>query len=250
MNKLDLSKRLTALVRLAVPGDVVADVGCDHGYVVIWLLSRGIFKKGIAMDVRKGPLEAATANCRRYRMEDRMELRLSDGLTKYEPGDSDAIICAGMGGALMRSILEKETAKLAGIKQLILQPQSEIFLVRQFLRENGFVIEAEDMILEDGKFYPMMRAVPVNPDTEYEREELSKEQQETEDYYGPVLLREKHPVLYAYLEKEAGIISGIKKKLELGNQNSGKSESDKAELERRYKRVRNAQACFGTEDRD
>lgn len=244
MNILDLSKRLTALVHLAVPGNVVADVGCDHGYVVIWLLSRGIFNKGIAMDVRKGPLEAATANCHRYRMEDKMELRLSDGLTKYAPGDSDAIICAGMGGALMRSILEREPEKLAGVKQLILQPQSEIFLVRRFLRENGFVIEAEDMILEDGKFYPMMRAVPVKPDKEKKREELSNEQQEAEDYYGPVLLREKHPVLYAYLEKETGIISGIKEKLEQGKQGSEKSESDKAELEKRSKRVMLAKARF------
>ncbi|MDE6712972.1 MAG: class I SAM-dependent methyltransferase, partial [Lachnospiraceae bacterium] len=89
-----LSRRLQAVAALAEPGKTVADIGCDHGYVGIWLIQQKIFSRVIAMDVRPGPLETAKKNIALYRMEDAIELRLSDGLQMLDIGEADGMICA------------------------------------------------------------------------------------------------------------------------------------------------------------
>ena len=160
-----LSKRLQAVAALAEPGKTAADIGCDHGYVSIWLIQQRIFPRVIAMDVRPGPLETARKNVTLYQMEDAIELRLSDGLRMLGIGEADCMICAGMGGALICHILEDAPEKAKAMKQIILQPQSELFLVRRFLRQHGYAITKEDMVKEDGKYYPMLRASP--PEFEY-----------------------------------------------------------------------------------
>ena len=108
-----LSKRMEAVVNMVSPQSLVvpekkciADIGCDHAYVSIALMERGLADKVIAMDVRKGPLEIAAKNVAEYGMENNIELRLSDGMERLKPGEADAIIIAGMGGLLMCSILE------------------------------------------------------------------------------------------------------------------------------------------------
>ena len=83
-----------------------ADVGCDHGYVSIYLVQRGIAKSVIAMDVRKGPLSAAGANISEYGLEDLISTRLSDGVKELEKGEANAIVIAGMGGKLMERLIE------------------------------------------------------------------------------------------------------------------------------------------------
>ena len=83
---MELSKRLEAVASLADPGETVADVGCDHGYVGIWLIQQKLFSKVIAMDVRPGPLEAARKNIQLYQVEDQIEIRLSDGLDMLSQG--------------------------------------------------------------------------------------------------------------------------------------------------------------------
>ena len=144
---------------MVTTGSRVADIGCDHAHTGIWLIQNGIASKVIAMDVRKGPLEKAHENLMLFNLEGTIETRLSDGLEKLNEGEADTVIIAGMGGTLTVEILKKGLEKIAAARELILQPQSDIGMVRRFLRENGFSITQEKMCKEDGKFYNSMRAV-------------------------------------------------------------------------------------------
>ena len=137
---------------MVTPGSRVADIGCDHAHTGIWLIQNGIASKVIAMDVRKGPLKKAHENLKLYGLEGTIETRLSDGLEKLNEGEADTVIIAGMGGTLTVEILKKGLEKIAAARELILQPQSDIGMVRRFLRENGFSITQEKMCKEDGQF--------------------------------------------------------------------------------------------------
>lgn len=156
---MQLSKRLTALAELVTAGNRLADVGTDHGYVPISLLEQKKIPSAIAMDINKGPLERAKEHISQYGYEKYIETRLSDGLHGLKPGESDTVLIAGMGGDLMRRILEEGETVLGTVQELILQPQSEIAKVRLWLTEHGWMIECEDIVLDEGKYYPMMRAV-------------------------------------------------------------------------------------------
>ena len=157
-----LSKRLQALANMITPGLSVCDVGCDHGFLAIYLVQKQIAPKVLAMDLRTGPLAGAKKHISAYGLEEQITTRLSDGLEAMEIGEAQAMVCAGMGGALMASILQQESEKAHSLKELILQPQSEVPIFRTFLRDAGYEIAAEDIVEEEGKFYPMMKVVPVN----------------------------------------------------------------------------------------
>ena len=202
---MQISKRLTAVSGLITPGCRLADVGTDHGYIPIKLVLSGRIPSAIAMDVNQGPLERAQAHIREYHLETQITARLSDGLEQLSPGEADSVLIAGMGGMLTVRILKNGKAVLKQVKELILQPQSDIREVRLFLQEEGFRIAEEDMVEEDGKFYPMMRAVPDGG----KKEELS----ELQLLYGPCLLSGKHPVLLRYLEHERGLLERVQNKL-------------------------------------
>ncbi|SHI11878.1 tRNA (adenine22-N1)-methyltransferase [Butyrivibrio fibrisolvens DSM 3071] len=157
-NKLPaLSKRLQTVADMVEPGSKVADVGTDHGFVPIYLAKAGLASHAIAMDVRKGPLERATQHVKEYKLEDVIETRLSDGLEKLLEGEADTMICAGMGGPLMQKILENKDPRSVKLKTLILEPQSELMQFRIFLREKGYEIVQEEFLLEDGKYYPVIK---------------------------------------------------------------------------------------------
>ena len=69
--------------------------------------------------------------------------------------------------------------------------------MREFLRVRNFQILNEDMILEDGKYYPMMK---VSQQKAAEQTKILP--QEVADAFGPVLLQKRHPVLKEWLERE------------------------------------------------
>lgn len=189
---MQLSKRLQAVARLVTPGSRLADVGTDHGYVPIWLFEQGQILSAIAMDLRKGPLERAREHIQMHGLDAHIETRLSDGLDKLLPGEADSIVIAGMGGMLVVKILSQGQKLLSSVKELILQPQSDLDAVREYLHRTGFVIVKEDMIFEDGKYYPMMKAVHGE----------NTDDRKIWFLYGRLLLENRHPVLKSYLEKE------------------------------------------------
>lgn len=265
--RVKLSKRLTAVAAMVTKGNTVCDVGCDHGFVPVYLVLNGISPHVIAMDVNGGPLAAARGHVAKYRLSDYIETRLSDGLSALQAGEADTLICAGMGGRLVVKILEEGREKLAGtfgingihgeanvstngigIKEMILQPQSDLQYVRNYLRQTGYAVADEDMVAEDGKYYPMMRvcagdSLPPDGRLDGHAADGLKNgiQHELEDKYGPVLLRRKHPVLREYLVRETGICMQI---LENLDKNGNGQENRRQEIMKRLQDVETALSCF------
>lgn len=198
---MELSVRLQAVADMVSKGRRVADIGCDHGYVSIYLYRQRQCERVIAMDVKKGPLERAKTNIERYGLSDYIDVRLSDGTAALNPGEADTLLMSGMGGRLTIRILEEGFARLGRFEELVLQPQSELFLVRAFLRRQGIQIVDEQMVIDDGKFYTIIKAQPQDGDDVEGQKGAYR--QIVEDYFGPVLLKKRPEAFLLYLQKEA-----------------------------------------------
>ena len=201
---MQLSERLSSVASMVTAGNCLADVGTDHGYVPIYLYERNIIPRAIAMDVNKGPLERARLHIAEYGFEKAIETRLSDGLAALKAGEADGVVIAGMGGPLMIRILSAYPEVTASLKELILQPQSEIPEVRNWLYEQGYEILEEHMVYEDGKYYPMFKAVKA-----LEPKKLS----DLEYKFGRYEVLQEKEVLKAFLQKEIAGKNTILEKL-------------------------------------
>lgn len=220
---MELSIRLKTVAQAVTPGNRVADVGTDHGYVPIYLVKNNLSPAGLALDVNKGPLEKAKEHIREEKLGSKIATRLGNGLAPIEPEETDTVVIAGMGGDLICKILKAKPEFLISGKELILQPQSEWFKVRQLLREYQYHIEKEWFLKEDGKYYVIIKAQSaeqLQKESEYSQSVISQEYQtdvektidECEsdkagmesiyDQYGKYLIKTKNPVLKEYLEKE------------------------------------------------
>lgn len=207
-----LSKRLALVASFVHEGGSLADIGTDHGYIPIALVSRGTVSGAIAMDVRQGPLERAKAHIREHRLEDRIETRLSDGAAMLQPGEADTVVIAGMGGELVIHIMEGGRHLWEQVNQWVLSPQSELDKVRQFLRDHGFVIIREDMVEEEGKYYTVMDVARGT----------MNEMTQAECRYGAWLIQHKNPVLREFLRKERVQLLHIKDQLDAQNTDSAR----------------------------
>lgn len=200
---MELSVRLQAVADAVSTGKRPADIGCDHGYVSLYLVREKRCPGVIAMDLRKGPLKRAQANIQRYGLSDYIETRLSDGMEALQAGEADALILSGMGGRLCIRILQTGFARLGREFELVLQPQSDQFMVRDFLRQQGFEIIDEDMVIDEGKYYTVLKACPARRNGEADfQSDISSYRQIVEDYFGPILLKKRPAVFLSFLEKE------------------------------------------------
>ena len=194
--KLPLSFRLLTCAGFVNKGDRVADIGCDHGYLSIHLLTQGIARSCIASDVAKGPLQSAKDNARKFGVQENITFHLSDGVQSI-PRDFDTLICAGMGGDTMIHILESAPWLKHERYRLILQCQSKRPELRKWLYANGFAIRRETLA-KDGKFcYPVMEIVYAPG------ESLSG----AEFYITPALRSSGSPLLKGFYDR---VLAGIK----------------------------------------
>ena len=216
--KLPLSTRLLACAGFVNKGDRVADIGCDHGYLSIHLLTQGIARSCIASDVAKGPLQSAKDNARKFGVQENITFHLSDGVQSI-PRDFDTLVCAGMGGDTMIHILESAPWLRDEKYRLILQCQSKRPELRKWLYENGFAIRRETLA-KDGKFcYPVTEVV-------YAPGESLKG---AEFYITPALRASGSPLLPEFYDRVAG---GIRTSVEgLSRTGGEKYEEMKAVLE-------------------
>lgn len=185
---------------MVTSGGVLADVGTDHGYIPIALLEKHRITGAIAMDINEGPLARAKEHIADAGLGEYIQTRLSDGVQALKVKEADSILIAGMGGELVIHILKEGDEVCASAAELILQPQSEIRRVREFLREHRYKIVDEDMVCEDGKYYPMMRVIHVDTDESWSK--MNEESRTACDIYGPLLLRNGHPVLRRFLVRQ------------------------------------------------
>lgn len=215
---MNLSKRLLMNVSLVPEGAKVADIGCDHGYASIWLITERIARRVIAMDINEGPLCRARKHIKDAGLEGQIECRLSNGTEKIVPGEVDTLMIAGMGGPLMRDILTEGEEVLAQVTTLVLQPQSEIHVVRHFLAENGFTIQKEKICREDGKYYFALQAVRG------QESGVETPREEWQFRYGTYLVKTGDEVFRQYLEKERDTYRTILKNPGLSNGNRERKE--------------------------
>ena len=159
---LPLSSRLQVCAGFVSPGERVADIGCDHGYLGIYLLQKGIARSVIAADINEGPLQSAVRNAEKFGVSENISFYLSDGARNI-PRDFDTLICAGMGGDTMVHILQCAPWLNNEKYRLILQCQSKTPVLRRYLSENGWRI-AEESVLRDGKFLYTVMEVWYQPD--------------------------------------------------------------------------------------
>jgi tRNA (adenine22-N1)-methyltransferase len=131
-----------------------------------------------------------------------------------------------MGGALMIQILEEKYELVKQVKELILQPQSEINKVRQKLQDWGFLIVQENMVFDDGKYYMMMRAIPGAIVQEPQMYELSKQEY---FYYGRLLLEERNSVLRDFLRWDLGLCENILRGLKAEHSENAKAREKEME---------------------
>ena len=188
--KIPLSERLLACCNFVNRGDRVADVGCDHGYLGIYLLTSGIAKHVIESDVAEGPLQSAMRNAVKYGTKNKMSFHLSDGV-KDIPRDFDTLVCAGMGADTIISILTAAPWLRDGNYRLILQCQSKRPELRQWLYDEGFRINRETLA-KDGKFVYTIMEVVFDPGHGITP---------AETYLTKQLLEDNHPLLPEYYER-------------------------------------------------
>lgn len=188
---------------MITPGIPVADIGCDHAYLPIYLAKEGVSPRVIACDINAGPALKARENVEDAELDGRIEVRQGDGLSAVTPGEVQCVVMAGMGGPLMADILSDGKQVLEHVSEIIMQPQSEIGELRHFLQDNGFRIISENMINEENKFYPVIKAVHGTMD--WDREVYFR--------YGKILLREENPVLHEFLIIEKKYLGELLKEL-------------------------------------
>ena len=170
MNRYNLSKRLLKVASLVEPAAFLADIGCDHGFLAISLVKSGKIKKAFCSDINEGPLKRASEHIKEFCLEDKISTCLSDGLLsikdKYDDYPFDTAVICGMGGLMGVKIIHEADEFFRRMNVFYIQLQSDIELVRIYLKRSGYQILFEDMVLEDGKYYTVMKVKNVSDESE------------------------------------------------------------------------------------
>lgn len=187
MNTEKLSNRLEAVTNY-IPSDArVADIGSDHAYLPCYAVKKGIASFAVAGEVVEGPYQSAKKQVKMEGLENQISVRKGNGLEVISPNEVDCITIAGMGGALIASILEEGKSKLASVKRLILQPNLSAISIRSWLIDNGWELIAEQILEEDGKIYEILAAEKGEPLKPYKNTEKGL-------LMGPFLMEQKSSV--------------------------------------------------------
>ena len=160
-----LSKRIYKITEKIAPGESVADIGTDHGYVPMILMQKGISPRAIMSDISSGSLAKAVETFEQAGLDAQPEdFRVGDGLDTINAAEVDAIIIGGLGGFTIIDILQNDITKSKSFSKLVLQPRKHSGNLRYFLYTNGWDITDEDLAKE-GKFVcEVLTAVPTDTD--------------------------------------------------------------------------------------
>jgi len=179
-----LSNRLSKVAEYVPINARMADIGSDHAYLPVYLANNRLISYAVAGEVVKGPFENAKHEIVKEGLEEIIQPRLADGLAAIESTDEiDTVVIAGMGGALITSILTEGRHKLDNVKRLILQPNIGEDNIRKWVQENGYQISAEAILAEDGHSYEIIVADATTAVVEYQPKEL---------LFGPYLVKERN----------------------------------------------------------
>lgn len=201
-----LKGRLLSVAEMVPPSKCIVDVGTDHGRLPVWLVKRGIAERAIVTDISAASLKKAEALIKAHGLESLIEPRVGDGLSVVYPGEADTVVISGMGGLLIRDILENAPQVTASVKTFVLQPMRNQGLLRKWLVNSGYAIVDESLVREKDKFYEVIVA------------QHGKQHIPRDVYYdiGYMLIQKKDPLLKEFIEykmaKTAAIIEQLESK--------------------------------------
>ncbi|QJC52538.1 SAM-dependent methyltransferase [Paenibacillus albicereus] len=251
------SKRLRAIADYVREGSRLADIGSDHALLPVELVGRGTCPSAVAGEVNDGPLEAARRGIAAAGLASSIEARKGDGLEVLRPGEADTVTIAGMGGALIVSILEsgRVGGRLEGVSQLVLQPNVGEELVRAWLLEHGWHLAGETILEEDGKVYELLNALrPAEgqaPNEElYGGEPLlpglsAEEDRKLKLRMGPYLTRRPSEAFALKWSSELRKLRGIERQLERSD--TEEAAARKRELAQVIARIEEVLECMPTD---
>ncbi len=189
MNK--ISKRLEIISSLVSDNSVVGDIGCDHGLLDIYLCQNKKNVKIIASDINKNALENAINNIKKEGLSDKINIRLGSGLNPYKKDEVDTLVLAGMGTYTIIDILKNSSDKLNNVKNIIVQSNTKIELLRREIIKLDYYIDNEIMLIDKGIYYTIISFKKGKK--KYTKYEL---------YFGPILLNTRNKVFTEYFKKE------------------------------------------------
>ena len=194
-----LSDRLKTIADFVPLNSIVGDIGTDHGYLPVYLIEKRISKKVIASDISKNSLEKIIQLVKLKGLEDKIDIRLGDGLEVFKQFEVDTLVIAGMGGLLIRDILDKNKKITDSIVNFILQPNMASKELREYLYENSFEIVDEKLVKEAGKFYEIIFA---KRGKDYVEDDIYLE-------FGKRLFLNKDPLLKEYVQHKITMMESI-----------------------------------------
>lgn len=203
-----ISLRLKTIASFIRPTDMLADIGSDHAYLPCYICLQHSGVQAIAGEVSEGPFERAQKTVEMYGLQNRIDVRLGSGLSILNEKDKvNTIVIAGMGGGLIASILKEGKTIVPKVDRLILQPNTNGYIVRKTLMEFGFSITDETMVDENEHIYEIIIA-----DRRAQQPTKLTEQQLV---FGPYLLAEQSEVFkkkwQAEYDKLNYVIAQLKK---------------------------------------
>jgi tRNA (adenine22-N1)-methyltransferase len=245
-----LSARLQIVEKYLPQGCLFADIGSDHALLPVSAVMTGRASGAVAGEVNDGPFEAAKRQVASSGLQTQIAVRKGNGLAVVQKGEVQAVTIAGMGGALIATILGEGIDKLEGVQRLILQPNVGEDMVRRWLLEQGWVLTAEEILEEDGKIYEILvadrseQASSLN-EAVYQERQLPGGPLLTREWLlwmGPMLTQEPSDVFFRKWALELDKLSKIRKQM-------GKSEQETArqkemELDMQMNQLREVLACL------
>lgn len=187
-----LSPRLKIIADSIESFGTMADIGSDHAYLPIYLVKNERVKSAIATDVNRGPVLIAKERLKSNKVDKSVAVRQGNGLRVLKPGEAEVIVIAGMGGILIRDILDKDAKVAESAKLLILQPMRDSDKVRKWLFEHGFDIIDEELVKEQDRIYEVIWAKPSGKARKANGLML----------VGEKIIEKKHPLAVEYINKK------------------------------------------------
>ena len=190
-----LSLRLKSIANLVDSNDVVADIGCDHAYLDIYLVMNNIVPKTLACDINRKALDMGINNIKKYGLEDKIATKLCDGITGISK-DINTLIISGMGTSTIIKILSNDNVK--NINKVITQSNNDYYELRKYMVNNGFYISYEESIFDKDKYYINM--VFLRGNKNYSSKELRfGTMMFNKDYYEHLV--NKYKYIYSHITK-------------------------------------------------
>lgn len=200
-----LSSRLKAVYNMIENCNCLADIGTDHGYIPIEAIKNKLTNKAIASDIKKGPIEVAKKNIKKYGLLNKIDCRVGPGLSTLKNKEADVIVIAGMGGNLIADIIKNDIEIAKNCESIILQPVQYPEVLRQELEKLNFYLVDENIVKEDNKYYQIIKVKYGNKNSYKTNAEY---------YIGPINIKNNSPILLDYINYKIEHFNKIKNQLD------------------------------------